>query len=422
MKIIFIGLLSLYFGIAFSQPPEKNKAPKVQQIAYKASPRPDRIILSHGENSIYEQTVTWRTDYSITNAVAELTELTSGIDFDDDVKKFKAISEKVITIDEIVQYHHVSFSDLEADTYYAYRVGGNDYWSEWIQFKTPPNKDEAFSFIYMGDAQNDLFTKWSRVVREAFMARPKAKFMLHAGDLINHAENNYEWGEWFQSISFISKVMPQFVVVGNHEYVKVDGHKTGISSLVDPQFNFPKNGIEGLDDTNYFMDYLNMKLVVLNSNEKIEEQAIWLDEVLSKNDKKWIVVSFHHPIISGAEGRENKGIMEHWKPILDHYKVDLVLQGHDHVYGRGRSIGSEEALSNKDSKTVYVVSVSGRKMYDVSNHPWMEKKAQNKQFYQLIDIDDNQLEYRAYTTDNEIFDAFRLTKSNGKTKFKVLNN
>ncbi len=38
---------------------------------------------------------------------------------------------------------------------------------------------------------------WSRVIREAYSDAPKAKFMIHAGDLINNAEKDAEWGEWF---------------------------------------------------------------------------------------------------------------------------------------------------------------------------------------------------------------------------------
>ena len=57
--------------------------------------------------------------------------------------------------------------------------------------------------------------------------------------------------------------------------------------------------------------------------------------VLADNDQRWTVVTFHHPVWSGAEGRNNPALREIWGPILEEHGVDLVLQGHDHTYGRG---------------------------------------------------------------------------------------
>ena len=56
---------------------------------------------------------------------------------------------------------------------------------------------------------------------------------------------------------------------------------------------------------------------------------------MDKNDKKWTIVTFHHPIFSASTGRDNPMLRALWKPLLDHYNVDLALQGHDHSYARG---------------------------------------------------------------------------------------
>lgn len=415
-KKILILLISVFSMTAFAQSPEKNIAPETLHIDYKASPRPDRIILTWDENNLSTQTVTWRTDTTVSNAKAEIAKVTPYYDFYKTKKEYNATSTTIKAIDETVQYHKVRFSELEPDTYYAYRLKGNRYYSEWVQFKTAPKSaDKPYSFIYLGDAQNDLFHLWSRMVREAYKKAPEAKFMLHAGDMINHSENNYEWGEWFEAASFIFKMMPQIVVPGNHEYIKnEEGRKTGITPLYDPQFNFPNNGVEKLGDTNYYIDYLNMRVICLNSNEHLDIQRSWLEEVLKNNTKKWVIVTFHHPVMSSAKDRFNKGVIENWKSVLDKYKVDLVLQGHDHNYGRGSKVDSGLGQWNEDSGTVYVVSVSGRKMYDLGDEPWMEKKAENQQFFQIITIDDSELTYKAYTSDNELFDGFKLNKTEGQ--------
>jgi hypothetical protein len=60
---------------------------------------------------------------------------------------------------------------------------------------------------------------------------------------------------------------------------------------------------------------------------------------------------------------------------------------------------------------MYVVSVSGPKMYDISNDPWMQRKARNTQLFQIITIENSTLSYKAYTAAGELYDAFDLVKS-----------
>lgn len=409
---IFWTILSfLTTRFCYAQPPEKNVAPSIQDIDFKASSRPDRIILSLTKDPATEIMITWRTK-SGTAGIAEITKVKKEVDFYKNPMKKSSITTDVDALEEKVTYHKVKFDKLVPNTIYAYRVGNGDYWSEWNQFKTSEEKfTEAFQFIYMGDAQNSLFPLWSRAVRAAFKKAPNARFTLHVGDLINHSQNNYEWGEWFKASGFIPKMVPTLATLGNHEYEKDStGHKIGISTFWDPQFNFPENGPENFEDRTYYMDYLNSRIICLDSNTDIETQSKWLEEVLQGHNKQWVILFFHHPVISAARGRANDKILQYWKPLFDKYKVDLVLQGHDHVYGRGNKVNSGLGKWDEDSGTTYVVSVSGRKMYDLSDHKWMDRKGRDIQLYQIITVDQQTLNFKAYTLDDELFDHFELVK------------
>lgn len=327
-------------------------------------------------------------------------------------EKFDAKTDLLVTLQgDTAYYHKVRLQNLEPDRSYTYRVGDGTIWSEWLVFESYPEHAEEFQFIYLGDAQNDLNSLWSRAVRAAYQTAPESRFILHAGDLINHSKNDYEWAEWFNAGGPIFSMLPQMAIPGNHEYVKNEaGEKLGISPYWDKLFNYPDNGPEGFQDQAYFFDYQNCRIIGLDSNDGLSEQAYWLERVLAENDKKWAVVIFHHPVISGSEGRMNEGVLKQWKPILDKYKVDLVLQGHDHVYGRGNKVDSGLGLWDENSGTVYVVAVAGRKMYSVGDHPWMEKKAENLQTYQVITVGDDRINYKAYTLDRKIFDEFDILK------------
>lgn len=398
----------------FSQPHLKNLPPKYPQFQHEASPQPDRILLSWTKDAHTTQTVTWRTDTTVNKAYAQIAIADPSPEFHEYNTTYTAETETFLNPYTNANYHTVTFENLKPDTYYAYRVGSNPYWSEWIQFKTATKSFKPFSFIYMGDAQNKLYSHWSRAIRAAYTKSPDAIFIIHAGDLINHSQNDYEWGEWFRAGSFIHSMIPGIVIPGNHEYMKINDKKIGITPYWNPQFNFPKNGPEGLKDECFFTDYQNLKIIALNTNEKFKQQAEWLEEVLKNNKKDWVFVVLHHPVISAAKGRVNEGVMNNWKPIFDKYKVDMVLQGHDHTYGRGQNINSGLNKWNEDSGTVYVVSVSGPKTYSLSNHPWMQRSAENTQLYQVIDVEKDKIIYKAYTVDDKIYDAFELIKVDGE--------
>ncbi len=72
------------------------------------------------------------------------------------------------------------------------------------------------------------------------------------------------------------------------------------------------------------------------------------------------------------------------------------------------------------SDPVYVVSVSGGKMYRVKAN-WDEYEGDsralrdrignNKQLFQVISIDGDKLSYQSYTATGELFDAFDLIKN-----------
>jgi 3',5'-cyclic AMP phosphodiesterase CpdA len=312
---------------------------------------------------------------------------------------------------------------LTPETLYAYRVGDGVHWSEWIHFKTASSQAKPLSFLYFGDAQNDLKSMWSRAIRGAYSKMPEANFMIHAGDLINRANSDHEWGEWFYAGGWVYSSMPSIATPGNHEYYRNAERETLLSKHWQPTFTLPENGPENSKETVYYVDYQDTRLISLNSislqisPEDSAAQVNWLTELLENNDQKWTVVTMHYPIYSSKRGRDNKRLRNALQPLFEEYKVDLVLQGHDHTYARGTNL----PLGNKTTTIggpIYVVSVSGPKMYDVGLEDWMQRAASNTQLYQLIHIEDNKLTYEAYTVTGELYDAFELDKQqNGRNLF-----
>ena len=127
------------------------------------------------------------------------------------------------------------------------------------------------------------------------------------------------------------------------------------------------------------------------------------------------MLTFHHPVHSVARGRDNPDLRSTWQPLFDRYKVDLVLQGHDHTYARSGprlydNLPSGEQVRRDVAGTVYVVSVSGPKMYELLPEPWMLRSAENTQLYQIIKVNGDRLDFQARTATGALYDAFVLRK------------
>jgi len=90
-----------------------------------------------------------------------------------------------------------------------------------------------------------------------------------------------------------------------------------------------------------------------------------------------------------------------------------VMQGHDHAYARGMK-KIDGATGHENSGTMYVISMSGAKMYKENQKPWMDKNGGHTQLFQLITVDGNTLSYKSYTATGDLFDTFKLIKQKGK--------
>ena len=513
-KILFCLSFSFFLNVNAHQ---NWNGKNFSEMAHLPSPLPDRIVLTWNDDPATTQSVNWRTDISVKKGFAQIAIANANgrtlrpKKFDAETTYFKS------DINE-AHYHSVTFKNLEEDTLYTYRVGDGVNWTEYYHFRTASSKEKPFSFIYFGDAQNEVKTHWSRVFREAFRDAPRAAFTLHAGDLVDEHDMDAQWGEWHQGPDWVNGTIPVIATPGNHEYqsgsdakriwrtkagenINIDiisykndtpstfeavvqdsnGQKgvikitdsgeivavdegietiTGfseidlvnkfifggkaplydrlrnkteiktISSHWRPQFSFPIQEVPDnrLKETVYYLDYQGVRFISLDSNIETEKQVSWLRKTLEDNPNRWTIMTFHHPMYSPASSRDNKEMRQQWKPLLDEFKVDLVLSGHDHAYSRTGLVDSKDIKNIPtgyqqayDPKigTVHVVSVSGPKMYKITKGNYAKKLGENTQLYQIIDIKENELRFRAYDATGELYDEFLIHKQVGKPNLLV---
>lgn len=121
-----------------------------------------------------------------------------------------------------------------------------------------------------------------------------------------------------------------------------------------------------------------IEVFVLDSNtlgkdeSKVEpdadaKQVAWLAAGLSESRARWRVIALHHPIYSPSRTRwlrtreADRGLRDQLEPLLVAHGVDIVFQGHQHLYARLRP----------QSGVRYIVTGAGSKKPDSFN--WDEK-------------------------------------------------
>ncbi len=438
-------LLALLAGCSPSTEPDAHSHPHDGgEPGEHATAYPDRVTLTWAQDPSSSLSVSWRTDSTVTEPKAQIAPATPAPSFYTKARTVEATTHPLDvpgvppdSVDAPYHYHSVTFEGLAADSTYAYRVGDSTHWSEWFHATTASDEPASFSFLYLGDAQNNLRSHWSRAIRAAYSTAPDAAFAIHAGDLVNRAQRNVEWGRWHQAGDWIQSMMPTVPVPGNHEYggspkwslriansVFRDEGPNHLSAHWRPQFALPQNGPDGLKETVYSFEHQGMRVIGLNSmaakldSTLLRRQTEWLERTLQASDARWTVATFHHPIFSSSEGRENEALRRAWKPLFDEHQVDLALQGHDHTYARGRTHNLAQGVNARSpSGTVYVNSVSGAKMYDLKENRWagydgieLKRAAENTQLFQIVHVGRDTMKYRSYTVTGERYDAFDLVK------------
>ncbi|WP_198664910.1 purple acid phosphatase family protein [Lewinella sp. IMCC34191] len=383
---------------------------------YPPTPVPDRIMLNLTDTPSTSTAVNWRTSLPVAKSYVQITEADPGPDLEGSARVIAGTSESFMTDLNGARFHSATLDDLRPGTQYAYRVGDSLHWSEWNHFTTAEAGEAPLSFLYFGDAQNDIKSLWSRAIRGAYAKMPEADFMLHAGDLINRSDRDHEWGEWFYAGGWIYGMMPSIATPGNHEYGRTILGDRELSPHWRPTFHLPENGPADYPETVYYVDYQGTRVISLDSpaflrdSSEANVQMDWLRGLLADNPNTWTIVTMHHPVYSSRLGRDNLELREGLQPIFEEFGVDLVLQGHDHTYGRGTNLPIGSGKQPTIDGPIYVVSVSGPKMYDLSLEPWMQRGASNTQLYQLIEIDGDVLHFTAYTVTGQKYDAFELRK------------
>ncbi|MCL2370470.1 MAG: metallophosphoesterase family protein [Firmicutes bacterium] len=246
--------------------------------------------------------------------------------------------------------HRAVAGGLNPGTAYWYRVGSDvlSGWSPIAQFETTPENLDNFTFFHVADTQGTYnnMEVWENLINHAFDRYPHAKFMAHAGDIVQEGHDSHQWEGFFnrpQNIMMNSVIAP---AAGNHDF-----HRNAFQAHFN--LDFPeenRNTRHGIERGIFYSFTVgNAHFTVLNTNDIFptgqgrvdgitQAQIDWFEQDISSNDATWRIVMTHKPFYStGDKARVDqcsRANSERIVPLMLEHGIDIVVQGHDHVFMR----------------------------------------------------------------------------------------
>lgn len=348
--------------------------------------------------------------------------------------------------------HTATITGLEADSTYYYRVGDaqRGWWSETGSITTQDNGDN-FTFINVTDSQSQTLSQfergWQNVMDKAFELYPETKLVLHTGDMVDNPKNvnQYQWLLNTASEQIMNTyLMP---VTGNHE--NFEEYATLSKFTIS---DYPEQDTS--TGVYYSFDYNNAHFMVLNSNDLNENEGLsdaqieWLKADAAATDAQWKIVAIHKAVYSNGSHYDDDDVIairEQLSVLMPQLDIDIVFQGHDHVYMRTYALDSnlvadtERVLLSHNGKnyvtdvqptgTSYVIcGTSGVKVYNQKDasltdelFPRAEKIIDvDASMFSAIEIDGGVLYFDAYTVDGDNavnVDSFAIQKDTSEGEY-----
>lgn len=233
---------------------------------------------------------------------------------------------------------------LTPNTFYSYRVGKPGAWSETGTFTTASRNKDKFSFIYTTDPQANtdaMFDISQKTTHAANTMYPDVNFWLMCGDLVQSSgKDNSEWEyeQFFQTQQDIFLKKPFAPIVGNHDF-SINRNFTHHFNTDSIGFDYAKSTVPGSIYSFVYGDalFIGFSYEDYNIPGQLDSIDTWMRRQVAANpNTKWRIAFYHKCMYTGSTSHQSDDngrlVRERMGPVFDELKIDLALQGHDHIY------------------------------------------------------------------------------------------
>ena len=369
--------------------------------------------------------------------------------------------------------HRAVAKRLTPDTEYVYRFGDEQLkrWCKVGSFKTSANENRNFTFMHISDPQGDNelhYESYNQLLNDSTgMFDPE--WIALTGDITDdsHFGGTIDLHEWELALTNQWKVFKDYPVAA------VSGNHDGAFNAFHSRYTFDiPEGSDYITGDYYSFDYQDVHFTCLNSNDTPnpkdpnttglgDEQLAWCEaDLAAHQNDKFLIVMMHKGLFDsgGHSCNDDHGdydieqMRRQLTPLFTKYGVDLVLEGHDHLYNLSYPMVADEYVGQEhyyhidgeykysyrdfgDYKDVYTFSnlkgtfffntgtATGQKYYAPVIGGSMESTIfdtsnPNQKMFTMVDVLDNDILLRTYTcTSNEtkLYKIYAISKDNEGT-------
>ena len=256
-------------------------------------------------------------------------------------------------------YNRVTAKGLEYGVNYTYQLGDGTSWSkEYTTRTSDTDPNEEFSYLVFGDSQTadqyygDYMKKALELSTQKFS---DVDFLMNLGDNV-HENNDRNYNAYYTAQSIFDKY-PIAVVTGNHELnLCTNGDRINFADHPTLALQYSPAADARSD---YWFRYGDVLFITFNSGPQqtsmmADLEQLIIDAKAAHPDTRWTILQTHQGFYSNNGG--GKVWRVDFTKILQKYDIDLVFNGHHHMYTRTESLLYDSTLTCTHSKSSPVFS------------------------------------------------------------------
>ncbi len=302
-----------------------------------------------------------------------------------------AVASKRPLMDE---WYSATLTDLEPASRYFYKLTHEGEVKEG-SFFTPVSPGNVFTFAVLGDTQSG--GSLHQAIVNALLTNGYPDLLCHTGDMVSDGTKKDLWQAFFANEEELLLNTVMAPAHGNHDH-GLFGNYFAPGQSGKFWFGFP---------------YGNAYFIVLNTEQNTAgAQRAFLEEQLitarSTPDIDFIFVFFHKPgVTTSTSHNPDLGVLLYFLDLFEAYNVDMVFNGHNHVYEHGIVNGVHYIVTGAAASSLYGL------IDPYEPEGWTIVHRARIHHYDLVTVSDDSYTFQAKTTDGTLLDSFTATVGEG---------